>query len=80
MGYTRNELYRPVIETANSGSQIIPNHIHLNRSLSGRSGIVGGKYAMEVAAYCGGTLRLSLLHVKDEHKRLIMDVIAKTGR
>lgn len=34
---------------------------------------------MEVAAYYGETLRLSLLHVKDEHKRLIMDVIAKIG-
>ncbi len=41
MGYTRNELYRPVIGTANSGNQIIPNHIHLNRSLSGRFGIGG---------------------------------------
>jgi hypothetical protein len=79
MGYTRNELYRPVIDSANSGNQIIPNHIHLNLSLSGRSGIVGGKYAMEVAAYYGDTPRFSLLHLKDEHKRLIMDVVAKTG-
>lgn len=34
---------------------------------------------MEVAAYYGDTPHLPLLHLKDAEKKLIRDVIARTG-
>ena len=52
---------------------------HLNHSLSGRFGVAGVKYAMEVAGYYGGDPRLPLLPLKEAEKTLIRDAIAKAG-
>jgi len=51
----------------------------LNHSLSGRFGVAGVKYAMEVASYYGGTPRLPLLPLEDAEKKLIRDAIAEAG-
>ena len=50
---------------------------HLNHSLSGRFGVAGVKYAMEVAGYYGGDPRLPLLPLKEAEKKLIRDAIVE---
>ena len=51
----------------------------LTHSLSGRFGVAGVEYAMEVAGYYGGTPRLPLLPLEDAEKELIRDAIAEAG-
>lgn len=50
-----------------------------NHCLSGRFGVAGVKYAMDVAGYYGGAPRLPLLPLNEEDKKLIRDAIAKAG-
>jgi 4-hydroxy-2-oxoglutarate aldolase len=52
---------------------------HLNHSLSGRLGVAGVKYAMDMAGYYGGPPRLPLLPLKDEDKQSIRKALAKAG-
>jgi 4-hydroxy-2-oxoglutarate aldolase len=51
----------------------------LNKSVSGKSGVAGVKYATEVAGYYGGPPRLPLLPLNDANKKLIKDAIAEAG-
>jgi len=51
----------------------------LNKSVSGKSGVAGVKYATEVAGYYGGSPRLPLLPLKEADKKLIKDAIAEAG-
>lgn len=51
----------------------------LNKSVSGKFGVAGVKYATEVAGYFGGPPRLPLLPLKEADKKLIKDAIAKAG-
>jgi 4-hydroxy-2-oxoglutarate aldolase len=51
----------------------------LNQAVSGKSGVAGVKYAMEVAGYSGGPPRLPLLPLKDADKERIKGAIAEAG-
>ena len=51
----------------------------LNQAVSGKFGVAGVKYAIEVAGYFGGPPRLPLLPLKDDDKKFIKDAIAKAG-
>jgi 4-hydroxy-2-oxoglutarate aldolase len=52
---------------------------HLNQFISGRFGVGGVKFAMEVAGFYGGLPRLPLLPLKDSEKELIREAIAQAG-
>jgi 4-hydroxy-2-oxoglutarate aldolase len=47
--------------------------------VSGKSGVAGVKYAMEVAGYFGGPPRLPLLPLEDADKERIKGAIAEAG-
>ena len=51
----------------------------LNHFVSGRYGVAGVKYAMEVAGYYGGPPRLPLFPLKDDDRRTIKEAIADAG-
>jgi 4-hydroxy-2-oxoglutarate aldolase len=51
----------------------------LNQSVSGKSGVAGVKYAMQVAGYYGGSPRLPLLPLRDTDKQRIKSAIAEAG-
>jgi 4-hydroxy-2-oxoglutarate aldolase len=51
----------------------------LNQAVSGKSGVAGVKYAMEVAGYSGGPPRLPLLPLKDTDKERIKGAITEAG-
>lgn len=52
---------------------------HLNQSVSGRFGVAGVKYAMEVAGYKGGAPRLPLLPLQEAEKEVIREAITEAG-
>lgn len=51
----------------------------LGNSISGRHGIAGVKYAMDIAGYYGGDPRLPLLPLTDESRQEIRNAIARAG-
>ncbi len=51
----------------------------LNQSVSGASGVVGVKYAMELGGYYGGNPRLPLLPIKDNDKQRIRNAAEDAG-
>ena len=51
----------------------------LNQFVSGRYGVAGVKYAMEVAGYYGGHPRTPLLPLNDDDKKTIKEAIANAG-
>lgn len=74
------ELYQKVKRGEIDGARKLHFKLfHLNHSLSGRFGVAGVKYAMDVAGYYGGAPRLPLLPLNEEDKKLIRDAIAKAG-
>ena len=74
------ELYQKIMRGDIDGARSLHYRLfRLNHSLSGRFGVAGVKYAMEVAGYYGGPPRLPLLPLKDEDKRSVRDAIAEAG-
>jgi len=53
--------------------------IKLNKSISGRFGVAGVKYAAEVAGYYGGDPRKPLLPITEEGRQLIRKAIEEAG-
>jgi 4-hydroxy-2-oxoglutarate aldolase len=74
------ELYRRFKSGDIDGARKLHHTLfHLNHALSGRLGVAGVKYAMDVAGYCGGPPRLPLLPLKDEDKRKIEQALSEAG-
>ena len=51
----------------------------LNKSVSGKFGVAGVKYASKLAGYYGGPPRLPLLPLKETDKQVIRDAITESG-
>ena len=51
----------------------------LNQAVSGKSGVAGVKYAMELGGYHGGPPRLPLLPITDDDKVRIQTAVSKAG-
>jgi 4-hydroxy-2-oxoglutarate aldolase len=74
------ELYERFKNGDINGARVLHNTLfRLNHSLSGRLGVAGVKYAMDVAGYHGGPPRLPLLPVTEEDKRSIRGALAEAG-
>jgi len=51
----------------------------LNSSISGKFGVAGVKYAMEIAGFYGGSPRLPLLPMSEGDKKVVKEAIAAEG-
>ena len=51
----------------------------LNQAVSGKSGVAGVKYAMEMGGYYGGSPRLPLLPLEEGDKKRIKAAVKEAG-
>ena len=74
------ELYKEIMTgDIESARRIYYLLFGLNRSVSGRFGVAGVKYAMTIAGYYGGNPRRPLLPLNGDEQKYIFNAISKTG-